>query len=176
PASFPNPSGGCVVTTTTSSTTSTTSTSTSTVAPTTTAPNPTTSTSTTVAPPTTTSTSLKLRDQSGPDSRRFSFKSSTKADPPANKVLVPGAGTAGDPTTAGATGGGARLDVYDSAGSGELVTVNLPAAGWLLSGKGYRFRAPLKTDPVQRVTVKGDSLRVRGGHASWAYTLDEASQ
>jgi DNA-binding beta-propeller fold protein YncE len=187
PASFPNPSGGCVVTTTTSSTTSTTSTSTSTAAPTTTAPNPTTSTSTTVAPPTTTSTtlpattnvqstSLKLRDQSGPDSRRFSFKSSTKTDPPANRVLVPGAGTAGDPTTAGATGGGARLDVYNSAGSGELVTVNLPAAGWLLSGNGYRFRAPLKTDPVQRVTVKGDSLRVRGGHASWAYTLDEASQ
>src|SRR5204863_3946764 len=106
PASFPNPSGGCVVTTTTSSTTSTTSTSTSTVAPTTSTSSPTSSSTTTVAPPTTTSTtlpattnvqsaSLKLRDQSGPDSRRVSFKATTKTDPPADKIGVPGAGSAG---------------------------------------------------------------------------------
>lgn len=90
--------------------------------------------------------------------------------------MVAGSGTVGDPTAQGSTGGGATLTVYNSAGTGETVTVPLPAVGWTLNSKGYRFRAPATTDPIQRVTVKNDSVRVRGGKASWTYTLDETSQ
>jgi hypothetical protein len=121
------------------------------------------------------STSLKLRDPGPTTSRRITFKSTTKLDP-LSRIVVPGAGTPGDPTSAGSTGGGAVLTVYNSNGSGEKVIVNLPAAGWTLNSKGYRFRAPSTTDPIQRVTVKNDSVRLRGGKTSWTYTLDEASQ
>jgi DNA-binding beta-propeller fold protein YncE len=186
PAVFPSTSGGCAVTTTTTSTTSSTSSSSSLASTTSTSAAPTTSSTSTVVPTTTTSTtvvppvtnvqstSLKLRDP-GPTSRRITFKSTTKLDP-LNRILVPGTGTPGDPTPAGSTGGGAVLTVYNSNGTGEKVTVPLPAAGWTFNSKGYRFRAPSTTDPIQRVTVKNDNLRLRGGKTSWTYTLDEESQ
>jgi DNA-binding beta-propeller fold protein YncE len=188
PASFPSASGGCAPTTTTTSTSTSSSTSlhpttTSTAAPTTSSsstvvPTTSTSTSTTLVPPLTNvqSTSLKLRDPGATTSRRITFKSTTKLDPGANRVVVAGSGTAGDPTSAGSTGGGAVVTVYNSAGSGETVTVSLPAVGWTLTSKGYRFRAPATTDPIQRVTVVNDSVRLRGGKTSWTYTLDETAQ
>src|SRR6185436_4360690 len=138
PDSFPNASGGCIVTTTTSSstTTSTTSTSssTSTSSTSSTSPIPTTtstsstSTSTTLPPPITNvqATALRMREGSTAASRRFSFKSTTKLDPPANRIVIPGAGTAGDPTAGGSTGGGAVVTVYNSNGSGEKTTLTLP--------------------------------------------------
>jgi hypothetical protein len=115
-----------------------------------------------------------MRESSTPASRRFSFKSTTKLDPPANRVLVSGGGTAGDPTAGGATGGGASITVYNSNGSGEKTTVTLPAAGWTLTSKGYRFKAALTADPIQRITVKADSVRVRKPMAS--AQLNEPSQ
>ena len=117
-----------------------------------------------------------MRESSTPASRRFSFKSTTKLDPPANRIVIPGAGTAGDPTASGGTGGGAVVTVYNSNGSGEKTTLTLPAAGWTLTSKGYRFKAPITTDPIQRITVKADSVRVRGRGASFGYTLNEPSQ
>jgi DNA-binding beta-propeller fold protein YncE len=176
PGSFPSASGGCVVTTTSTSTSS----STSTVAPTTTSSSTTTvvvptttSSSTTLPPPITTiqSTALKIRDTSGPTSRRFSFKSSTRNDPPGNKVVIAGVGTPGDPTL-----GGASVTVYNSNGSGESFALTLPASGWTANAKGYKFRAASSTDPIQRVTVRSDVVRMRGGRAGFAYTLDEPSQ
>jgi hypothetical protein len=115
-----------------------------------------------------------MRDQTGPDSRRFTFKSSTKVD--STHIAIAGGGTAGDPTVDGATGGGATIVVYNSNGSGEKVDLSLPASGWTINAKGYRFKAPASTDPIQRVTVKNDSVRVRGGRAGFTYTLDEPSQ
>jgi hypothetical protein len=111
-----------------------------------------------------------------PAARKVKFKSSTKRDP-LNRILPPAPGTAGDPTSAGATGGGATLTVYNSNGSGEAVTLALPAAGWTLQGStGYRFTNPDPDGAIKRITVRVDSLTVRGGGAQWGYTLEEPSQ
>ena len=105
----------------------------------------------------------------------------TATDGAPNQIVVPGRGTAADPTTSGASGGGALLEVYNATGSGEKVTVALPALGWTAyddrpTPRGYRYRSAATTDPITRVVVKGNRLRVRGGRANWLYTLDEPSQ
>jgi sugar lactone lactonase YvrE len=168
-------------TTTTSTTSSTTSTTlgTSTTTTTTVAG---TSTTTTVPPGATIgiqSTSLSLRDRTSPptpSARKLSFKSKTRTDPQPNRVVVPAPGSAGDPTANGAV-----VTVYNAAGSGERVTVTLPASGWKLLGspsapKGYRFGGADGTFPISRVIVKADQVKVKGGRENWAYTLDEPSQ
>jgi hypothetical protein len=121
---------------------------------------------------------LKLRDDVVPpinlNARKLSFSSSTKRDPAANRIVPPAAGSAGDPIL-----GGGTLVVYDSAGSGEQVTVPLPAGPeWSTLGspsdpKGYRFRG---SGAVSSVIVKNDSIKVKGGKAGWMYTLDEPMQ
>jgi len=122
---------------------------------------------------------IKLRDQtvpSNPSARKVVFKSKTKTDPVENRVVVPAQGSAGDPTVNGAT-----LVVYNSAGSGEKVTVALPAAGWQIIGspsapRGYRFGGLDRADPISRVVVKADQITVRGGKQNWLYTLNETAQ
>ena len=72
-------------------------------------------------------TTLKLRDGSGrsdPSRRRLTFKSSTKKDPAANRIVPPARGSEGDPTA-----GGATLTLYNPE-SGETWTAPLPASGW----------------------------------------------
>jgi hypothetical protein len=121
-----------------------------------------------------------MRDRTGPPAapsrRRLLFRASTGGDGPAHAVVVPARGASGDPTV-----GGAVLDVYNGAGSGEKVRVVLPASGWTPYGNpvapaGYRWTAPSRADPVSRVTVRANRLRIRSGGASWAYTLDEPAQ
>ena len=120
-------------------------------------------------------TSLRLADDStdpaNPARRKISFRSSTKKDALANRIVPPPFGDAADPTVAGAT-----LRVYNASGSGEEVAVTLPASGWLPQGSsGYRYRGA-STDPVQSVTVKADQISIRGGKDAWGYTLNEPSQ
>src|SRR5205809_4032736 len=62
--------------------------------------------------------------------RYVKFKSRTKLAPVANQVVPPAPGSDGDPTPAGATGGGATFTAYNSAGSGEIFSIDLPAARW----------------------------------------------
>jgi sugar lactone lactonase YvrE len=129
-------------------------------------------------------TALTMRDRTTPptpSARKMSFKATTKRDAPPNRVVAPAPGSAGDPTSAGASGGGATLVVYDSAGSGEQVTVQLPASGWRMLGKadapkGWEFSGSDPSNPVSRVTVKADQLKVKAGKANWVYTLNEPSQ
>jgi hypothetical protein len=88
--------------------------------------------------------------------------------------VAPARGTAGDPTINGAT-----ILVYNSAGSGEVVAVDLPASGWVTLGTatrplGYRFRA--RSAPIGTVMVRNDGISVSGGGETWGYTLNEASQ
>jgi hypothetical protein len=122
-------------------------------------------------------TSLQLRDDpADPAKRKIAFKTSTKRDPPANRVVAPPPGSSGDPTV-----GGATLTVYDAAGSGEKTTVVLPAsaasAGWSALGtKGYRFRSHDPTIPITSVTVRTDLLTLRGGKAAFGYSLAGAPQ
>lgn len=85
-------------------------------------------------------------------------------------------GGAGDPRSAGAT-----LQVYNAAGSGEIVTVSLPSSGWMALGTdasphGYRFKSTDPNAAVPSVLVKRDRIRVSGGGAAWGYTLNEPSQ
>src|SRR5439155_19264466 len=102
--------------------------------------------------------------------RRVSFRSSTRQDPSVNRIVPPGVGDGSDPTLSGGT-----VTVYNNAGSGEAVTVSLPASGWsFLGGRGYRFRD--SSAPISRVTVTADRISLAGGGAGWGYTLDEPSQ
>ena len=164
PASFPPTlTGSCgPTTTTTSTTTSTTGLGT---------------TSTTTLPPSfvgVRTSSLTLRDRTSPanpSARKLAFKSRTKTDPPSSRVMPPAAGSSGDPTLHGAV-----VVVYNSAGSGEEATVALPPNGWRLLSTGYRYTGLTSTDPITRVLVKGDYIRIRGGKENWSYTLNESSQ
>jgi hypothetical protein len=93
---------------------------------------------------------------------------------------MPARGSAGDPTLGGAPGG-ATLQVYNSNGSGELVTVTLPASGWSAmddapTPRGYKYKSGSTTDAITRVTLRGNLIKIRGGRSNWAYTLNEASQ
>ncbi len=127
-------------------------------------------------------TTLKLKDGTtppNPDKRKVSFKSSTKKDAPDHQIVPPDATGAGDPTVNGATGGGALLTVYNSNGSGEAVSVPLPATGWSVRATGggivYRYRGATG-DAITKVDVKTNQIKVRGGKSAWLYTLDEAAQ
>ncbi len=143
---------------------------------TTTSPGSTTTTTTLPAISLIQATSLKLSDTLEPSGTgKVSFKSSTKKDPVANRIVVPTPGGPADPRTAGAT-----LRVYNSAGlTGDLDVHVLAAPGWTLLGstsvpKGYRYRGKDVGDPViKSVTIKADSIRVKGGSA---YSLDEMAQ
>jgi hypothetical protein len=169
---------GPTTTTTVGSTTTTTaaSTTTTTVIATTTTAAPTT---TTTLPPAATvnirSTSLVLKDDNATpinlNKRKMRFTSRTNVDALANRVIPPLPGGDGDPTVHGAT-----LVVYNSNGSGEVVTVDLAAADWDIAATGvYRYRGP-DDGPVKTVTILTDKVTIKGGKAGWGYTLDEPAQ
>ncbi len=128
-------------------------------------------------------TSLTMKDMTSPPDatkRKIKFKSVTKHDVDVNnRIVPPGFLSAGDPTTGGSAGGGAVLELYNSVpgGSGERVTIPLPANGWSYLGtNGYRFRNPDSTGAITQVRIGSDKITLRGGGAQWAYTLDEPSQ
>lgn len=108
--------------------------------------------------------------------RYFSWAVRSGKDDPAHQFAVPLPGSAGDPTLHGAV-----LEVYNSAGTGELFTVPLPAERWRLQGSpphNHRFlyaNSPADT-PVWKVWIKGPKISVRGGKHHWGYSLDEESQ
>src|SRR5262249_11195792 len=94
---------------------------------------------------------------------------------------VPAPRGAGDPTPNGASGGGATLIVYNTAGSGEQVSVQLAASGWLAPGdasapKGYPFSGSDPDGPGSSVPVKARQLESRAGKTRWGYPLAEQSQ
>jgi len=124
--------------------------------------------------------SLRLADDVkppiDPGKRSVAFTAVTKTDPAANRIVPPGRGSADDPTV-----GGGTLRIYDAAGlTTDDVTITVPASGWTALGtgtrfKGYRFRGA-STGPVRTLTVQADRITLRGGKASFAYTLDEPAQ
>jgi hypothetical protein len=127
-------------------------------------------------------TNLSLRDDPvpplDPSKRYIKLRGGTKREEPPDKIALPPMGSTGDPTAAGASGGGGSVTVYNPS-SGESFTVDLPAERWVYIGgnpvlKGYRFANAL--GPIFKVFVKPDKLYVRGGTAAWGYTLEEESQ
>ena len=124
-------------------------------------------------PVTVATSTLKLRDGSAagkPGKRRFVFKSTTKRDAGEHRITVPAPGSAGDPTS-----GGASVTVYNAA-TGEAFTASLPADKWRAARKGTRYTFSDPRGPLQRVSVGADKLVVRGGKGTFGYTLDEPQQ
>ena len=125
-------------------------------------------------------TALKLRDDNVPpanlNNRRVRFRSQTAQDPPANRVVVPAFGSAGDPTVSGAT-----VAVYNAASGGDIAVVSLPSDRWERLGtptnqKGYVYADPDSNAAIRRVRVTSDRIAMRGGKQNWIYSLDESSQ
>jgi len=96
--------------------------------------------------------------------RSFSWKSRASA-----AIVPPLPGTAGDPTV-----GGATLRLYNASGSGEQVTVALPAADWERTGSGYKYCPQGST--VRCVVVRPRTFSIKGKGTDWPYTLDERRQ
>lgn len=123
-------------------------------------------------------TRLQLDDGTTPPNpgrRRLSFTSKTSGDLAAQRIVPPPPSGPGDPTLHGAT-----LIVYDAAGTGETATIPLAAGGWSRTGSlatpTYQYRKVASTDPISRVSLQPDRVRVSGGGAGLAYTLDEPRQ
>jgi len=111
-----------------------------------------------------------MKEPPDPRNRFFKFRS-----PHENRIALPEAGSAGDPTRAGA-----ELRVYNSAGlTPDDVTVLLPASGWKRLGKAGNPRAYLfkggADAPIERVVVRRSRLIIRGDE-SFPYTLNEPAQ
>lgn len=133
------------------------------------------------APPVTVeTTTLTLRDDAtpplDPQQRRLSFRSSTSRAAAANRVVPPLPGSADDPTVAGG-----MLYVANAAGSGEIVRVALPAAGWRPVGspsrpRGFTYRDHTPGAPVASIMLAPDRISLRASGAGWTYTLDEPRQ
>jgi hypothetical protein len=113
-----------------------------------------------------------------PGARKITVNVRTRLAAPENRVVLPPAGSEGDPTPAGVSGGGAVLEIYDSSGSGERVTIPLPADRWGRDGDpAGSFRYQFSGDaPIWKVYLKNDKISIRGGKAAFGYTLDELAQ
>jgi len=123
-------------------------------------------------------TKLDLKDRSvppDPGRRKLTFVAKTTRDAATNRIVAPAPGSAGDLTLARAT-----LVVYDAAGSGEAVTMSLPASGWSRAGTTakprYSYRATSPSDAITRIVLSADVLTVKGGRAGFGYSLDEPRQ
>lgn len=117
--------------------------------------------------------SMIMKDDANfPGARKFSFNVRSGEAPVEHRVVAPAPESAGDPSLFGGT-----LTVYNGAGGGERIDIDLPAENWTRMGiptdPRYVFAS---TTPVWKVYVKGSKISVRGGKSLWPYTLDEASQ
>ena len=111
-----------------------------------------------------------------PARRRLSFRSLTKADAFANRIVLPGIGTVSDPTLHGAT-----LRVYNAAGGMDDVSVALvtgPAGTWTVNASGtvFQWKGLDPNGPVGRIKLKADVMTIKAGKSNWGYTLNEAMQ
>jgi len=128
-------------------------------------------------------TSLSLRDDPGapinPNTSRISFRSARYGFAQSG-VVVPAPGSAADPTTAGASGGGATLTIYRTDGGTDKVVLPLAAARWKKTGSatkpGYQYSDSKRVDgPIAAVSIRNGTLSIRGNGAAM-YQLDNAPQ
>jgi hypothetical protein len=84
----------------------------------------------------------------------------------ASGVLSPVSHSAGDPTSVGASGGGAVLTVYNPT-SGDQTVVTLPALNWSVSGsllkEKYRYRSPKGDTTTVKISVGAGRLSLKLG-------------
>jgi DNA-binding beta-propeller fold protein YncE len=123
-------------------------------------------------------TSLLLNDDAvpplDPSKRKIRFRSARRGSSPSG-VVLPAAGSTGDPTQ-----NGALLTIYRADGLGGAVTIALPAARWRASGgtpvKRWIYNDARGDDgPIRAATVTASSLSLRGQGAA-LYSLADAPQ
>jgi len=128
------------------------------------------------------SSALALRDDATPpinlDLRTIRFRSAPYQGSPSGAVS-PAAGSAGDPTAAGATGGGGTLTIYEPGGT-EKVVIPLPAGAWTSSGAGpslgYKYRDTKRlAGPITSIVLRAGRLSLSGKGAA-LYSLANAPQ
>jgi hypothetical protein len=125
------------------------------------------------------STKLVLKDGSAvsdPNKRDLTMSAKTRLDPTPNRIVPPAPGSDGDPRVHGAV-----IEVFNGAVGVETARLPLPASGWKILGTevrpaGWTFKSANSADPIRTVTVKSDTIMVRGGKALFCYTLNEAQQ
>lgn len=111
-----------------------------------------------------------------PKKRSFKLRAGTRLEPDVH-IVPPPLGSGGDPTL-----GGGVLTVFNTGGTPQSATYELPAARWRVIGsaasfKGYHFHDDTPADgPVVRVFVKPDKIFVAGGKTGWTYLLGPAPQ
>jgi len=93
---------------------------------------------------------------------RLVFDSRTDEDALA-PIVAPTVGEAGDPTA----GAGGSLVIYNADGSGQQVTLPLPAEHWRRAGKASSPRFEYRTSkphegPITRVSVRAGRITIRG--------------
>jgi YVTN family beta-propeller protein len=109
---------------------------------------------------------LQVRDDVAPPinpaSRAIRFRSGPYKGA-ASGVVAPVAGSIGDPTSGGASGGGALLTVYNPTTGAETI-VPLPALDWAVSGsvlkEKYRYKSPKDAATRVKVTLGAGKLSV----------------
>ncbi|MDG2305862.1 MAG: hypothetical protein P8R42_14695 [Candidatus Binatia bacterium] len=111
--------------------------------------------------------SLTMKDKTDPSTPKKRKLSFTSKDP---AIVPPGLGTAGDPLVNGGT-----LRIYNANGSGEQVTIDLPAGSWLPSSTGFRYKGASGT-AVTVITVKNGLVKLKAGKDAFGFTLDEPKQ
>ncbi len=125
-----------------------------------------------------------LRDDAkppiNPNQSRLTFRSARQGSSPSG-VVVPAPGSVGDPTIAGANGGGATLTIYPTGGGGAPVVFTLPAARWRKIGSaskpGYRYSDPKREEgPITAVQIHNNGTLVVHGNGPGMYQLDDAPQ
>jgi len=128
-------------------------------------------------------TSLALRDDPTPpinvSQRRITFRSAKYGVAPSG-VIVPTPGSAADPTSAGAAGGGATLTIYRTDGGTDKVVLPLPVARWKKIGSAtkpaFQYSDAKRLDgPIAAVTLRNGTLAIRGSGAG-LYQLGNAPQ
>jgi hypothetical protein len=114
-----------------------------------------------------------------PSSSRLSFRSAKYGVAPSG-VVVPAPGSAADPTSAGANGGGAILTIYRTDGGTDKIELNLAAGRWKKGGTAakpsYSYSDSKHADgPITAISLRNGTLSIRGNGAG-IYQLDNAPQ
>lgn len=128
---------------------------------------------------------IVLRDDNvqpvDPSRRYLRVRVGTRTEDAAHRVVLPLAGSDGDPTPGGATGGGGTLTVYNANGGGEQVTYSLAADSWYRSPfdpiRVYQYKGGGPgLSPIRKIYVRPDKIYMEGKGPLLSYTLDEPSQ
>jgi DNA-binding beta-propeller fold protein YncE len=127
-------------------------------------------------------TSLTLKDDAtpplDPTKRVLKFKSNPFQGSPSG-VVAPSFGSDGDPTSGGAAGGGAEIRVHGGQPGNRVVTIALPASGWVRTGigtnPGYKYTDKRNlSGPITAVVVRNGRLKLRGKGAALSSLADAA--